>query len=87
MLVIKKGTTKEMQVSGFPVAGGLHSQTTRNVTGASVYKGLVPKPVTSPTKVSNCSNSACVYFTYEITVPRVQFSTLSKYSTHKSEWK
>ncbi|XP_063996830.1 vasculin isoform X2 [Pogoniulus pusillus] len=50
MLVIKKGTTKEMQVSGFPVAGGLHSQTTRIGTGASVYKGLVPKLVTSPTK-------------------------------------
>ncbi|NXX38550.1 GPBP1 protein, partial [Tricholaema leucomelas] len=50
MLVIKKGTTKELEVSGFPVAGGLHSQTIRNGTGTSVYKGLVPKPVIPSTK-------------------------------------
>ncbi|NXR98952.1 GPBP1 protein, partial [Oxylabes madagascariensis] len=50
MLVIKKGSTKELRISGFPVAGNLHSQTVRNGTGTSVYKGLVPKPVTPPAK-------------------------------------
>ncbi|OPJ87115.1 vasculin [Patagioenas fasciata monilis] len=50
MLVIKKGSTKELQISGFPVVGSLHSQPVRNVTGSSVYKGLVPKPVTPPAK-------------------------------------
>ncbi|KAM6304653.1 vasculin isoform 4-T6 [Podargus strigoides] len=44
MLVIKKG------LSGFPVVGSLHSQPIRNGTGTSVYKGLVPKPVTPPAK-------------------------------------
>jgi len=52
MLVIKKGSTKELQISGFPVVGSLHSQPVRNGTGANVYKGLVPKPVTPPAKVS-----------------------------------
>ncbi|XP_065513404.1 vasculin isoform X2 [Caloenas nicobarica] len=50
MLVIKKGSTKELQISGFPVVGSLHSQPVRNGTGTSVYKGLVPKPVTPPAK-------------------------------------
>ncbi|NXY43304.1 GPBP1 protein, partial [Ceuthmochares aereus] len=45
MLVIKKGSTKELQISGFPVLGSLHSQSVRNGTGTSVYKGLVPKPL------------------------------------------
>lgn len=52
MLVIKKGSTKELQISGFPVGGSLHSQPVRDGTGRSVYKGLVPKPFTPPTKVS-----------------------------------
>ncbi|KAM9262888.1 vasculin isoform 2-T10 [Morus bassanus] len=50
MLVIKKGSTKELQISGFPVVGNLHSQPIRNGTGTSVYKALIPKPVTPPTK-------------------------------------
>ncbi|XP_053909984.1 vasculin isoform X2 [Cuculus canorus] len=50
MLVIKKGSTKELQISGFPVLGSLHSQPIRNGTGTSVYKGLVPKPVNPPLK-------------------------------------
>lgn len=52
MLVIKKGNTKELQISGFPVVGSLHSQPVKNGTGTSVYKGLIPKPATPPTKVS-----------------------------------
>uniref|UniRef100_A0A8C4VXD4 Vasculin n=1 Tax=Gopherus evgoodei TaxID=1825980 RepID=A0A8C4VXD4_9SAUR len=50
MLVIKKGNTKDLQISGFPVVGGLHSQPVKNGTGTSVYKGLVPKPATPPAK-------------------------------------
>ncbi|KAM9213304.1 vasculin isoform 2-T5 [Leptosomus discolor] len=50
MLVIKKGNTKELQISGFPVVGSLHSQPVRVGSGPSVYKGLVPKPVTPPAK-------------------------------------
>ncbi|XP_009873786.1 PREDICTED: vasculin isoform X2 [Apaloderma vittatum] len=50
MLVIKKGSAKELQISGFPVVGGLHSQPVRNRTGTSFYKGLVPTPVAPPTK-------------------------------------
>lgn len=51
MLVIKKGSTKDLQISGFPVAGNIHSQSVKNGTGTSVYKGLVPKPVIPPAKV------------------------------------
>uniref|UniRef100_G3UEW2 Vasculin n=1 Tax=Loxodonta africana TaxID=9785 RepID=G3UEW2_LOXAF len=50
MLVIKKGNTKDLQLSGFPVAGNLQSQPVKNGTGPSVYKGLVPKPAAPPTK-------------------------------------
>ncbi|NXG41406.1 GPBP1 protein, partial [Psilopogon haemacephalus] len=50
MLVFKKSSMKEQKIFGFPVAGSLNSQPIRNGTGASVYKGLVPKPVTPPTK-------------------------------------
>lgn len=52
MLVIKKGNTKDLQLSGFPVVGNLQSQPVKNGTGPSVYKGLVPKPAAPPTKVS-----------------------------------
>lgn len=52
MLVIKKSSTKELQISGFPVVGNLHSQPVKNGTGTNVYKGLVPKPATPSTKVS-----------------------------------
>ncbi|XP_012433113.1 vasculin isoform X9 [Taeniopygia guttata] len=58
MLVIKKGSTKELRISGFPVVGSLHSQPVRNGTGASVYKGLVPKPVTPPAKPTQWKNQA-----------------------------
>ncbi|XP_072461683.1 vasculin isoform X2 [Notamacropus eugenii] len=50
MLVIKKGSTKDLQISGFPAAGNLHSQPVKNGTGPSVYKGLVPKPAAPPAK-------------------------------------
>ncbi|XP_036082196.1 vasculin isoform X5 [Rousettus aegyptiacus] len=50
MLVIKKGNTKDLQLSGFPVVGSLQSQPVKNGTGPSVYKGLVPKPAAPPTK-------------------------------------
>lgn len=53
MLVIKKGNTKDLQLSGFPVVGNLQSQPVKNGTGPSVYKGLVPKPAAPPTKVSS----------------------------------
>ncbi|NWI11815.1 GPBP1 protein, partial [Crypturellus soui] len=52
MLVIKKGSTKELQISGFPVVGGLHSQSVKNGTSTSVYKGLIPKPATPPAKLT-----------------------------------
>uniref|UniRef100_A0A8C3QU71 Vasculin n=1 Tax=Cyanoderma ruficeps TaxID=181631 RepID=A0A8C3QU71_9PASS len=58
MLVIKKGNTKELQISGFPVVGSLHSQPVRNGTGTSVYKGLVPKPVTPPAKPTQWKSQA-----------------------------
>uniref|UniRef100_A0A8U7P1I0 Vasculin n=1 Tax=Corvus moneduloides TaxID=1196302 RepID=A0A8U7P1I0_CORMO len=50
MLVIKKSSTKELQIPGFPVVGSLHSQTVKNGIGTSIYKGLIPKPATSPAK-------------------------------------
>ncbi|NWI18728.1 GPBP1 protein, partial [Crypturellus soui] len=52
MLVIKKGSTKELQISRFPLIGGLHSQSVKNGTSTSVYKGLVPKPVTPSAKMT-----------------------------------
>uniref|UniRef100_A0A286XLU4 Vasculin n=1 Tax=Cavia porcellus TaxID=10141 RepID=A0A286XLU4_CAVPO len=52
MLVIKKGNTKDLQLSGFPVVGNLQSQSVKNGTGPSVYKGLVPKPAAPPAKVT-----------------------------------
>nr|KAF6354899.1 GC-rich promoter binding protein 1 [Myotis myotis] len=50
MLVIKKGTAKDLQLSGFPAGGAPPSQPVKNGTGPSVYKGLVPKPAAPPTK-------------------------------------
>lgn len=92
MLVIKKGSTKELQISGFPLVGSLHLQPVKNGTGTSVYKGLVPKPATPPAKVSfgywwvawitswgrsgGSSNSECAHFTPENSVPRVCFQVL-----------
>ncbi|NXG62334.1 GPBP1 protein, partial [Hemiprocne comata] len=58
MLVVKKGSTKELQIPRFPVVGSLHSQPVRKGTGTSVYKGLVPKPVTPPTKPTQWSSEA-----------------------------
>ncbi|NXD88710.1 GPBP1 protein, partial [Halcyon senegalensis] len=58
MLVIKKGSTKELQISRFPVVGSLHSQPVQNGTGTSVYKGLVPKPVTPPAKPTQWKSQA-----------------------------
>ncbi|XP_005532704.1 PREDICTED: vasculin isoform X2 [Pseudopodoces humilis] len=58
MLVIKKGSTKELRISGFPVVGNLLSQPVRNGTGTSVYKGLVPKPVTPPAKPTQWKSQA-----------------------------
>ncbi|XP_068278065.1 vasculin-like isoform X3 [Nyctibius grandis] len=58
MLVIKKGSTKELQISGFPVVGSLHSQPVKNGTGTSVYKGLVPKPATPPAKCNRSNSSS-----------------------------
>lgn len=52
MLIIKKGNTKDLQISGFPVGGNIHSsQLVGNGTGLNVYKGLVPKPIIPPAKV------------------------------------
>ncbi|NXV24314.1 GPBP1 protein, partial [Cepphus grylle] len=50
MLAIKKDSAKELQISVFPVIGSLHSQSVKDGTGSSVYKGLVPKPATPPAK-------------------------------------
>lgn len=58
MLVIKKGSTKELRISGFPVGGSLRSQPVRNGTGTTVYKGLVPKPVTPPAKPTQWKSQA-----------------------------
>ncbi|XP_064497217.1 vasculin isoform X2 [Pseudopipra pipra] len=58
MLVIKKGNTKELRISGFPAVGTLHSQLVRNGSGTSVYKGLVPKPVTPPAKPTQWKSQA-----------------------------
>ncbi|XP_061225219.1 vasculin [Neopsephotus bourkii] len=58
MLVIKKGSTKEVQITGFPVVGNLHSQSVNNGTGTSVYKGLVPKPVTPTVKPTQWKSQA-----------------------------
>ncbi|NWQ71936.1 GPBP1 protein, partial [Neopipo cinnamomea] len=58
MLVIKKGNTKELRISGFPTVGNLHSQLVRNGNGTSVYKGLVPKPVTPPAKPTQWKSQA-----------------------------
>ncbi|OXB62069.1 hypothetical protein ASZ78_007565, partial [Callipepla squamata] len=60
MLVIKKGSTKELRISGFPVVGSLHSQTVKNGTGTSVYRGLVPKPATPPAKCNRSNSSSPV---------------------------
>ncbi|XP_061474351.1 vasculin [Rhineura floridana] len=56
MLVIKKGSTKDLQISGFPVAGSVHPQSVKNGTGTSVYKGLVPKPIIPPAKTTHWKN-------------------------------
>ncbi|NXJ65130.1 GPBP1 protein, partial [Rostratula benghalensis] len=58
MLIIKKGSTKDLQISGFPVVGSLHSQPVRSGTGTSVYRGLVPKPVTTPAKPTQWKSQA-----------------------------
>uniref|UniRef100_A0A8B9E617 Vasculin n=1 Tax=Anser cygnoides TaxID=8845 RepID=A0A8B9E617_ANSCY len=58
MLVIKKGSTKELQISGFPLVGSLHSQPVKNGTGTSVYKGVVPKPATPPAKTTPWKSQA-----------------------------
>ncbi|KAJ7404827.1 hypothetical protein BTVI_70982 [Pitangus sulphuratus] len=58
MLVIKKSSTKELQIPGFPIVGNLHSQTVKNGTGTSIYKGLISKPATSPTKLTQWKNQA-----------------------------
>ncbi|XP_056370102.1 vasculin isoform X3 [Oenanthe melanoleuca] len=58
MLVIKKGGTKELRISGFPVVGSLHSKPVRNGTGTSVYKGLVPKPATPAAKPTEWKSQA-----------------------------
>ncbi|EOA93139.1 Vasculin, partial [Anas platyrhynchos] len=58
MLVIKKGSTKELQISGFPLLGSLHLQPVKNGTGTSVYKGLVPKPATPPAKTTQWKSQA-----------------------------
>ncbi|KFP25291.1 Vasculin, partial [Colius striatus] len=58
MLVIKKGSTKELQISGFPVGGNLHSKSVMNGTDTSVYKGLIPKPVTPTSKPTQWKNQA-----------------------------
>ncbi|XP_056676893.1 vasculin-like [Monodelphis domestica] len=47
---IKKGSTKDLQISGFPEVGNLHSQSVKNGTGTSVYKGLIPKLAVPPRK-------------------------------------
>ncbi|XP_007450818.1 PREDICTED: vasculin-like [Lipotes vexillifer] len=60
MLVIKKGNTKDLQLSGFPVVGNLQSQPVKNGTGPSVYKGLVPKPAAPPTKCNRSNSSSPV---------------------------
>ncbi|XP_010181891.1 PREDICTED: vasculin isoform X2 [Mesitornis unicolor] len=58
MLVIKKGITKELQISGFPAVGSLHSQPVKNGIGTSFYKGLVPKPATPPAKPTQWKSQA-----------------------------
>ncbi|XP_042731350.1 vasculin [Lagopus leucura] len=58
MLVIKKSSTKELQISGFPVVGNLHSQPVKNGTGTNVYKGLVPKPATPSAKHTQWKSQA-----------------------------
>ncbi|XP_074021715.1 vasculin-like isoform X2 [Numenius arquata] len=58
MLVIKKGSAKELQISGFPAVGSNHSQSVKDGTGASVYKGLVPKPATPPAKPTQWKSQA-----------------------------
>ncbi|NXK01169.1 GPBP1 protein, partial [Corythaixoides concolor] len=58
MLVIKKGSTKELRISGFPVVGSLHSQSVRNGTGTSFYKGLIPKPVFPTAKPTQWKSQA-----------------------------
>ncbi|XP_029814305.1 vasculin isoform X2 [Manacus vitellinus] len=58
MLVIKKGNTKELRISGFPAVGNLHSQLVRNGSGTSIYKGLVPKPVIPPAKPTQWKSQA-----------------------------
>ncbi|ETE72816.1 Vasculin-like protein 1 [Ophiophagus hannah] len=53
MLIIKKGNTKDLQISGFPVGGNIHSsQLVGNGTGLNVYKGLAPKPIIPPAKIT-----------------------------------
>ncbi|NXP45313.1 GPBP1 protein, partial [Heliornis fulica] len=58
MLVIKKGSTKELQVPGVPVVGSLYSQPVKSGSGTSVYKGLVPKLVTPPAKFTQWKSQA-----------------------------
>ncbi|XP_071586381.1 vasculin isoform X1 [Heliangelus exortis] len=58
MLVLRKGSTKELQMSRCLVVGGLHSQTVRKGTGTNVHKGSVPKPVILPAKPTQWKSEA-----------------------------
>ncbi|KAM6037216.1 vasculin-like isoform 2-T2 [Chlamydotis macqueenii] len=58
MLVIKKDSTKELQISGYPVVRSLHSQPVKNGTGTSVYKGLILKPATPLAKPTQWKSQA-----------------------------
>ncbi|KAK1174354.1 vasculin-like [Acipenser oxyrinchus oxyrinchus] len=81
MMVIKK-VTKEDPSSGFPAAGPPHHQPTKNGTGLSVFKGLVPKPAALPVKGSRSSSSSPVD---KMTQPRLMKLTRVR-SDKKSEF-
>ncbi|XP_034760487.2 vasculin-like [Acipenser ruthenus] len=81
MMVIKK-VSKEDPSSGFPAAGPPHQQPTKNGTGLSVFKGLVPKPAAPPVKGSRSSSSSPVD---KMTQPRLMKLTRVR-SDKKSEF-
>ncbi|MGH0175945.1 UNVERIFIED_CONTAM: hypothetical protein FKN15_071723 [Acipenser sinensis] len=81
MMVIKK-VSKEDLSSGFPAAGPPHQQPTKNGTGLSVFKGLIPKPAAPPVKGSRSSSSSPVD---KMTQPRLMKLTRVR-SDKKSEF-
>ena len=87
MLVIKKGNTEGLELSGFQGGENLQSQPVKNGTGPNVYKCFIPKPAVPPTKPTQLKsrikeNNVGTSFPHESTYGVGNFHTFK--STAKS---